>query len=125
MARALTHLNLQYIEQPLRMRTIDELALLRQRSPIPIAANQASWLNWDILDIVRRRAADVIMSDPWQAGGIGNFQRAAAICETACLPLVYHSFAPLSIATRAAMTVLSSSPACIYANQTYQPHVGG
>ena len=59
------------------------------------------------------------MTDPWQAGGIGNFQRAAAICETAALPLVYHSFAPLTIATKAAMTVLCSSPACMYANQTY------
>jgi L-alanine-DL-glutamate epimerase-like enolase superfamily enzyme len=119
MAHAISHLGVQYIEQPLRMRSIHELAVLRRRSPVPIGANQASWLNWDILDIVREQAADVIMTDPWQAGGIGNFQRAAAICETASLPLVYHSFAPLSIATRAAMTVLCSSSACIYANQTY------
>jgi len=119
MAFQLQDLNLQYIEQPLRMRAIAELAMLRQRSPVPIAANQASWLNWDILDIVRERAADVIMTDPWQAGGIGNFQRAAAICETACLPLVFHSYAPLTIATRAAITVLCSSTACFYANQTY------
>ena len=75
--------------------------------------------NWDILDIVRADAADVIMTDPWQAGGIGNFNRAAALCESASLPLVYHSFAPLSIAMRAAMQVLCTSPACIYANQTY------
>ena len=119
MAHAIAHLGVQYIEQPLRMRSIHELAVLRRRSPVPIGANQASWLNWDILDIVREKAADVIMTDPWQAGGIGNFQRAAAICETASLPMVYHSFAPLSIATRAAMTVLCSSSACIYANQTY------
>ena len=74
---------------------------------------------WDILDILREEAADVIMTDPWQAGGILNFQKAAALCETAGLPLVYHSFAPLSIATRAAMQVLAVSPACIYAHQTY------
>jgi L-alanine-DL-glutamate epimerase-like enolase superfamily enzyme len=119
MAHAMTHLRLQYIEQPIRMRAISELATLRGRSPVPIAANQSSWLNWDILDILRANAADVIMTDPWQAGGIANFQKAAAMCETAGLPLVYHSFAPLSIATRAAMQVLSVSPACIYAHQTY------
>lgn len=119
MAHAMAHLRVQYIEQPLRMRAISELAALRQRSPVPIAANQSSWLNWDILDIVRVGAADVIMTDPWQAGGIGNFHRAAAICETAGLPLVYHSFAPLSIATRAAAQVLAVSPACMYAHQTY------
>ena len=70
-------------------------------------------------DILRAEAADVIMTDPWQAGGIGNFHRAATMCETAGLPLVYHSFAPLSIATRAAAQVLAVSPACMYAHQTY------
>jgi len=119
MAHLLEPFKLQYIEQPIRMRAIDELAMLRQKSPVPIAANQSSWLNWDIMDLLRAQAADVIMSDPWQAGGIANFHKAAAMCETAGLPLVYHSFAPLSIATRAAMQVLASSPACIYANQTY------
>jgi L-alanine-DL-glutamate epimerase-like enolase superfamily enzyme len=119
MARQLAKYDLQYIEQPLRMRAISELAELRRRSPVPIAANQASWLNWDILDILRAGAADVIMTDPWQSGGIANFERAAALCETAGLPLVFHSFAPLSIATRAAMAVLCSSPACVYAHQTY------
>jgi L-alanine-DL-glutamate epimerase-like enolase superfamily enzyme len=119
MAHAMVPMRLQYIEQPLRMRAISELAVLRRRSPVPIAANQTSWLNWDILDILRAGAADVIMSDPWQAGGIRNFHRAAAMCETAGLPLVYHSFAPLSIATRAAAQVLAVSPACMYAHQTY------
>ena len=119
MAHALKPYDLQYIEQPIRMRNLRELAELRRRSPIPIAANQSSWLNWDIADILAVGAADVIMSDPWQAGGIANFQRAAALCETAGLPLVYHSFAPLSIATRAAMQVLCVSPACMFANQTY------
>ncbi|MDA0991611.1 MAG: hypothetical protein O3A51_12775 [Verrucomicrobia bacterium] len=107
------------MEQPIRMRNLRELAELRRRSPIPIAANQSSWLNWDIAEILATGAADVIMSDPWQAGGIANFHRAAALCESAGLPLVYHSFAPLSIATRAAMQVLCVSPACIFANQTY------
>ena len=119
MANAMANLDLQYIEQPIRMRALNEMALLRQRSPIPIAANQSSWLNWDILDILKTNAADVIMSDPWQSGGISGFSKAAALCETANLPLVYHSFAPLTIATRAAMQILCSSPVCFLAHQTY------
>ncbi|MSO21767.1 MAG: hypothetical protein EXQ58_00635 [Acidobacteria bacterium] len=42
MAHALQEYDLQYIEQPIRMRNIRELAELRRRSPIPIAANQSS-----------------------------------------------------------------------------------
>jgi L-alanine-DL-glutamate epimerase-like enolase superfamily enzyme len=118
-AELLQPLDLQYIEQPIPRWSVAELAELRRRSPVPIAANQASWLNSDVMEILRARAADVIMTDPWQAGGIGNFAKAAALCEAAETPLVYHSFAPLSIAMRAAMQVLCSSPACTYANQTY------
>lgn len=119
MAHALKHLNLQYIEQPIRMRSLKELAELRRRSPIPIAANQSSWLNWDVLEILTAGAADVIMTDPWQAGGIANFQQAAGMCETAAIPLVYHSFAPLSIGTNAALQVICTSSACFLAHQTY------
>lgn len=119
MARALEELDLQYIEQPTRMDRLDELARLRHRSPIPIAANQSSWLDHDVLDIIRTGAADVIMTDPWQAGGLRAFNAAATLCETAALPLVYHSFAPLTIATRAAMQILATSSACGDAHQTY------
>ncbi len=119
MAHALHAFDLQYIEQPTRMDRLEDLSLLRRRSPVPIAANQSSWLNHNVLDIVSMRAADVIMTDPWQAGGISAFLTAARLCETAGIPLVYHSFAPLSIATRAAMQVLAASAACHYAHQTY------
>jgi L-alanine-DL-glutamate epimerase-like enolase superfamily enzyme len=111
--------DIEYIEQPTRLDRLEELATLRRRSPIPIAANQSSWLNHNILDIIAMGAADVIMTDPWQAGGLRAFHAAAALCETAGVPLVYHSFAPLSVATRAAIQVLAASPACRTAHQTY------
>jgi L-alanine-DL-glutamate epimerase-like enolase superfamily enzyme len=125
MALALQRFDLQYIEQPTRLDRLDELAVLRRRSPVPIAANQSSWLNHDILDIIAKGAADVVMTDPWQAGGLRAFRNAAALCEIAGVPLVYHSFAPLSIATRAAMQVLASSTACDYAHQTYHGMLTG
>lgn len=119
MVHALKNFDIQYIEQPTRLDRLEEMALLRRRSPIPIAANQASWLNHNILDIISTGAADVVMTDPWQAGGLAAFHKAAGLCEIAGVPLVYHSFAPLSIATRAVMQVLASSTACNYAHQTY------
>jgi L-alanine-DL-glutamate epimerase-like enolase superfamily enzyme len=119
MVHALKAFDVQYIEQPTRLDRLEELGVLRRRSPIPIAANQSSWLNHDILDIVTIGAADLVMTDPWQAGGIRAFHQAAHLCEVAGVQLVYHSFAPLSIGTRAVMQVLASSAACGYAHQTY------
>ena len=125
MAHRLADLRVQYIEQPIRAVGVSEMALLRQRSPVPIAANQSSWTNENVMDLVRANAADVIMTDPWQAGGLTRFAEAAAICEHAGIPLVYHSFAPLSIATRAAMAVLTTTTAVTYAHQTYNHMTAG
>lgn len=125
MAHRLVHLRPQYIEQPIKAVGVSEMALLRRRSPVPIAANQSSWTNENVMDLVRANAADVIMTDPWQAGGLIRFAEAAAICEHAGIPLVYHSFAPLSIATRAAMAVLTTTTAVTYAHQTYNHMTAG
>ncbi|HET8588762.1 MAG TPA: mandelate racemase/muconate lactonizing enzyme family protein [Nakamurella sp.] len=119
MVFALQEFDLQYVEQPLRGDRLADMAALRRLSPVPIAANQSSWLNHNTFDILAGGAADVVMTDPWQAGGIRAFHAAATMCEIAGVPLVYHSFAPLSIATRAAMQVLAVSSACDYAHQTY------
>ncbi len=119
MVHALKSFDVQYIEQPTRLDRLEELGVLRRRSPIPIAANQSSWLNHNILDIISIGAADLVMTDPWQAGGIRAFHQAASLCEIAGVQVVYHSLAPLSIGTRAVMQVLASSTACSYAHQTY------
>lgn len=66
MAHRLAGLRLQYIEQPTRAVGVSEMAMLRQRSPIPIAANQSSWVNENVIDLVRANAADVIMTEPWR-----------------------------------------------------------
>lgn len=119
MSKALEPYHLQYIEQPVRMDRLDEMARLRMRLGIPLAANQSSWLNHHVLDIIATGSADIVMTDPWQSGGLRSFHQAAALCEVAGVPLVYHSFAPLSIGTRAAMQILAVSPACNLAHQTY------
>jgi L-alanine-DL-glutamate epimerase-like enolase superfamily enzyme len=61
--------SLEYVEQPVLMHDIVGLAHVRRRSGIPVAANQSAWGRHAILDIIRREAADVIMTDPHQEGG--------------------------------------------------------
>ena len=111
--------DLEYIEQPIPMRDLDHLKMLRMRTNVPIAANQGSWTNRDLYQVLATGAVDIVMTDPHQAGGLLAFKKAAGIAEAAGVPIVFHSFGPLAITTYAAMQVIASSTNFILDNQTY------
>lgn len=117
--RELESCDLEYIEQPIPMRDIDQLSALRRRTTVPIAANQASWTNRDLYQVLAAGAVDIVMTDPHQAGGLLAFKKAAGIAEAAGVPIVFHSFGPLAITTYAAMQVIASSTNFLLDNQTY------
>lgn len=120
--RALTafeELDLECCEQPIDMHDIVGLALLRRRTRTPIAANQTAWLDHNVLDIVRERAADVIVTDPHQAGGLSVLRDIAAICDIAGLPVVKHSFGDLGVTTAASLHVLGTLADPALGHQTH------
>ena len=113
MARA----QLEYIEQPTLMHDIDGLKHVRDASGVQVAANQASWGSYAILDIIRRGAADVIMTDMQQEGGVWALKRILGICEAAAMPFVLHAFSCSSFFIKAQLHILSTSPMGFLAQQ--------
>jgi L-Ala-D/L-Glu epimerase len=111
--------DLEFVEQPISMYDIAGLARVRRAARIPVAANQAAWLEFDVLQIIRERAADVILTCPHQLHGLLAFAKVAALCEFAGLPIVKHSFGDLGVTTFAAAHVLSTLPNARLANQTH------
>jgi muconate cycloisomerase len=57
---------------------------------VPIAADQAVLTAHDVYDFVRQRACDAICLSPHEAGGLLAFKKAAAIAETAGVPICLH-----------------------------------
>ena len=121
MLRRLEPFDLEFVEQPVRMDDLEALVRLRSVGRIPIGANQSAWTGQRIMEIVQRGAADVIVTDPHQEGGLGPFRKAAGLCELAGLPVVFHAYSGLTINMSAAMQVLCSSPNCLLAHQAYAP----
>jgi L-alanine-DL-glutamate epimerase-like enolase superfamily enzyme len=111
--------DLEFVEQPVSMYDVAGLARVRRAARIPVAANQAAWLEFDVLQIIRERAADVILTCPHQLHGLLAFAKVAALCEFAGLPIVKHSFGDLGVTTFAAAHVLSTLPNATLANQTH------
>lgn len=111
---------LEYVEQPTLMYDLDGLTHVRRASGVAVAANQSSWGMFQILELIKRQACDVIMTDPHQEGGILNFKKAAALAEAAGLPIVNHAFSPTTITMHAQLAVIGSSPSFILAGQGHQ-----
>jgi L-alanine-DL-glutamate epimerase-like enolase superfamily enzyme len=121
MLRRLEPFDLEFVEQPVGMDDIEAFVRLRNVARVPIAANQSAWTGQRIMEIIQRGAADVIVTDPHQEGGLGPFRKAAGLCELAGLPIVFHAYSGLTINMSAAMQVLCSSPNCLLAHQAYAP----
>jgi L-alanine-DL-glutamate epimerase-like enolase superfamily enzyme len=116
---------IEYAEQPTLMYDLDGLAHVRRASGVPVAANQASWGEFRIMDLIKREACDVLMTDPHQEGGILAFKKAAAMAHAAGLPIVNHAFSPTTITMHAQLSVIGSTPGFILANQGHQDLLAG
>jgi L-alanine-DL-glutamate epimerase-like enolase superfamily enzyme len=117
--RRMAEYELEFVEQPNSCYDLDTLAYIRAHVPVPIGANQAAWTEYDALEIVKRQAADFVLTDQHQLGGMLMFKKVAALLEMAQVPVIKHSFGDLGISTRAGMHVLATCANATRANQTH------
>ncbi|ASR33918.1 mandelate racemase [Prauserella marina] len=119
MIRELGRFGLELVEQPVSGRNLSEMAYVRNRSEVPLLANEASWTRSDQLAVIRAGAADAVSVDNQLDGGLLNVKRSAGLCEAAGLPVVKHSLGELGIALAAAVHTIAATPNFTYANQAY------
>jgi L-alanine-DL-glutamate epimerase-like enolase superfamily enzyme len=115
--RRMAPVAIEYIEQPVSMFDLDGMAHVRKASGVAVGANQTSWGQHQILEIVKRNAADVIMTDPHQEGGLLATKKVLGLCEMAGLPFVNHAFNATTITLTAHMQVMCTSSSTILAIQ--------
>ena len=123
MLRKLEQFDLEYFEQPLPLADLSGHANLRKLFSTPIALDESAYTMQDVLAIIRAEAADVILLDPHQAGGLHRCRKAAAIAEAAGIPVTFHSGAELGISTAAYLHLAASIPNLMLAVDNQQPNL--
>ena len=101
MARKLERFDIDFIEQPVNGFSIEALAHVRQSIGIPVVADQAAFTLYDVYEICRRRAADMICIGPRETGGIHAMLKVATVAEAAGLKICIHSSFTTGITTAA------------------------
>jgi L-alanine-DL-glutamate epimerase-like enolase superfamily enzyme len=117
--RELEDVNLEYVEEPIDMNNLAQLADLKSRTGTRIGSNQSSWFPHQVRDVLVRQAADVIVTDPHQLGSLCAFMDVASMCRVFGVPLIKHAFGDLGITTAASMHVLSTLPGPVLPHQQY------
>jgi len=95
-AAALEGEGLYWIEEPTRADDYSGHARLRRGSKTPIQIGENWWGPHDMAKSVEAGASDYAMADAMKIGGVTGWLRAAALAETAGLPLSSHLFPEIS-----------------------------
>ncbi len=102
--------DLQYIEQPLELDDLQGHVELRRMQPVPVALDESAYTLADVGNIVRASAADVILLDPHEIGGLWQTIKAAAIAEAVGIPVTLHSGGELGFSQSAYIHLAASIP---------------
>lgn len=102
--------DLEYVEQPVR--TLDEMAELRRRVDVPIAADESVRTAEDPLRIAGIGAADIVVLKVQPLGGV---RRALRVAEACGLPAVVSSAVETSIGIAAGIALAAALPELPYA----------
>ncbi|WP_454850970.1 mandelate racemase/muconate lactonizing enzyme family protein [Rhizobium binxianense] len=114
-----------YVEQPLELDDLAGHAALVAASPVPIALDESAYTLSDVGNIVRAQAADVVLLDPHETGGLWQTIKAAAICEAVGIPVTLHSGAELALSQSAYIHLATSIPNLSIAIDTERAYLGG
>lgn len=101
---------LAYIEQPLELDDLVGHQELRRVQTTPIALDESAYTLADVGNIVRMGAADVILLDPHEAGGLWPVIKAAAVAESVGIPVTLHSGGELGLSQAAYLHLAASIP---------------
>jgi o-succinylbenzoate synthase len=110
MLAALSAFDLEYAEQPCA--TLDELAQLRRRVSVPLAADESIRRASDPLAVRAAGAADIVVLKAQPLGGVRS---ALEIAEAAGLPVVVSSAVDTSVGLAAGVALAAALPELPYA----------
>ncbi|MFO0842149.1 MAG: enolase C-terminal domain-like protein [Gemmataceae bacterium] len=109
-ARQFEKLDVALFEQPTRRGDHLAMAEVRQRSNIPVMADESVFTARDVLDVIRHRAADVLSLYPGKHGGLRETLVLARMAEAAGILCTIGSNLEREVATAAMAHVAAASP---------------
>lgn len=116
LAKDLEPYSLQYFEQPMPAELLDESAAIRRRTSTPLALNESVTTLAVVRTILEKKAADFLLPDTYQCGGIWAVKVIAEVAASAGVPCIMHCAHDLGPKTAAMLHLAASTPNMPLAN---------
>jgi galactonate dehydratase len=91
MTRELARFDLTWIEEPTPPESIDALAEVRAKSPVAIAAGERLFEPERFLELIEKRAVDILQPDVCHLGGMLETKKVAGLAHMRFLPVAPHN----------------------------------
>jgi muconate cycloisomerase len=115
--RLLERHDLDWVEQPTPAGDVNGLAHVRRSVGVKIAADQSVFTTSQLLHVLEKEAADVIVQGSHDAGGLLRFRQQAFVCDAFGLRVNRHAFMESEISFHANAQVASTIPNLTLGNQ--------
>ncbi|MAS34077.1 MAG: hypothetical protein CL610_08720 [Anaerolineaceae bacterium] len=91
LAKAVEHLRLMWLEEPVPAENIDAMAQVKATSSTVICTGENQYTKFEFVELLQRKATDIIMPDLAKAGGIMEAKRIAEIADAFYVPIAPHN----------------------------------
>jgi galactonate dehydratase len=106
-------LNPLFVEDPLRSENTNVLSTFRTQVKVPIAVGEQFGARWDIHDLIEHHLIDYTRVTLPNVGGITEWMKIAALCETHYVGMVPHFTGPIALAALVHVLCALSVPAVV------------
>jgi L-alanine-DL-glutamate epimerase-like enolase superfamily enzyme len=111
MGKRLVDYNLYWYEEPVPVNDLEGSARVAEAVDIPLASGETIYTRDGILQMLRLRAADILMPDLARMGGITEWRKAAVLADSYHVPVSPHIFTEF---TAHAMAAAPNAIICEY-----------
>jgi muconate cycloisomerase len=120
---ALADMGVKLVEQPVPAWNISGLARLRQRSAVPLMADECVFSAHDMLTVARENAADVVSLKLVKHGSMLNLRKVAAVAEAAGISLYGGCLLESSVGAAAHLQVFASLRELAWGCEHFGPQI--
>lgn len=110
---AIQNLEPYFVEDVIRSENVDTYKMIRQQTTVPIAVGEQFGDKWDVNMLIEEQLINYTRVTLPNTGGIGEFKKIAALCETHYVGMIPHFTGPLSEAALVHVLGSSSPSRCI------------
>jgi L-alanine-DL-glutamate epimerase-like enolase superfamily enzyme len=115
--RRLDAYDIDFAEQPVPADPVETMIELKQKTEVPLTANEGLWRVADTWEVITRRACDVLCFSPYWVGSLGHFTRLSAAAALQGMSVCKHTHGELGIAATACHHALLALPRIVEGHQ--------